>query len=86
MDVVQIAETIQTLYEIGFHVRVVISDNHSSNVTAFNNLYSKYGYASHENLITHCCTSDVVVTRPLQRDGGMAEHHGASEAGQLPRA
>ena len=28
----------------------------------------------------------VVVTSPLPRDGGMAEHHGVSEAGKLPRA
>ena len=28
----------------------------------------------------------VVVTRPLPRDGGMAKHHGAPEAGQLPKA
>ena len=28
----------------------------------------------------------VVVTRPLPRDGGMAEDHGAPEAGQLPKA
>ena len=27
----------------------------------------------------------VVVTRPLSRDGGMAEDHGAPEAEQLPR-
>ena len=27
----------------------------------------------------------VVVTRPLPRDGGMAEDHGAPEAGQLSR-
>ena len=27
----------------------------------------------------------VVVTGPLPRDGGMAEDHGAPEAGQLPR-
>ena len=27
----------------------------------------------------------VVVIRPLPRDGGMAEDHGASEAEQLPR-
>ena len=27
----------------------------------------------------------VVVTQPLPRDGGMAEDHGAPEAGQLPR-
>ena len=28
----------------------------------------------------------VVVTRPLVKDGGIAEDHGALEAGQLPRA
>ena len=28
----------------------------------------------------------VVVTEPLPRDGGMAEDHGALEAGRLPRA
>ena len=28
----------------------------------------------------------VVVTRPLPRDGGMAEDHGAPEASQFPRA
>ena len=27
----------------------------------------------------------VVVTRPLPRDGGMAEDHGTPEAGQLPK-
>ena len=27
----------------------------------------------------------VVVTRPLPRDGGMANNHGAPEAGQLSR-
>ena len=27
----------------------------------------------------------LLVTRPIPRDGGMAEYHGAPEAGQLPR-
>ena len=27
----------------------------------------------------------LLVTRPLPRDGGMAEDHGSPEAGQLPR-
>ena len=27
----------------------------------------------------------LLVTRPLPRDGGMVEDHGAPEAGQLPR-
>ena len=26
----------------------------------------------------------LLITRPLPRDGGMAEDHGAAEAGQLP--
>ena len=44
-------------------------------------------------LVKVACTRDknytcrlVVVTRPLLWDGGMAEDHGAPEAGQLPRA
>ena len=28
----------------------------------------------------------LLITRPLPRDGGMAEDHGASEAGKLPMA
>ena len=35
-----------------------------------------------------CVANDdllLLVTRPLPRDGGMAEDHGAPEAGQLPR-
>ena len=34
--------------------------------------------------ITHACV--VVAIRPLPRDGGMAEDHGAPEAGQISRA
>ena len=34
----QIIESIQSLHEIGFHVRAVISDNHPSNVSALNKL------------------------------------------------
>ena len=49
----QIIETIQSLHEVGFHVRAVISDNHPSNVSAFNELFSKYGSESHENAILH---------------------------------
>ena len=54
----QIIETIQSLHEIGFHMRAVISDNHPSNVSAFNELFSKYGSKSHENAILHHSTSD----------------------------
>ena len=35
---------------------------------------------------SYCKEPIVVVTRPLPRDGGIAEDHGAPEARQLPRA
>ena len=54
----QIAETIQSLHKIGFHVRAVISDNHLSNVAAFNDLLSKFRYALHENTILYPSTTD----------------------------
>ena len=54
----QIIETIQSLHEIGFHVRAVISDNHPSNVSAFIELFSKYGSQSHGNAILRHSTSD----------------------------
>ena len=40
-------------------------------------------------IVTHKSTVGIVVavvTRPLLRNGGMAEDHGATEAGQLTRA
>ena len=54
----QLIETIQSLHEIGFHVRAVISDDHPSNVSAFNELFSKYESESHENAILHPSMSD----------------------------
>ena len=54
----QIIETIQSLHEIGFHVRAVVSDNHPSNVSAFNELFSKYRSELHENAILNHSTSD----------------------------
>ena len=54
----QIIETTQSLHKIGFHVQAVISDNHLSNVSAFNKLLSKYGSESHENATLHHFTSD----------------------------
>ena len=39
---------------------------------------SFYGYGDRMMLL-------LLFTRPLPRDGGMAEDHGAPEAGQLPR-
>ena len=53
----QIIESIQFHHEIGFHVRAVISDNHPSNVPAFNKLFSKYGSESHEKAVLHHSTS-----------------------------
>ena len=54
----QIIESIQSYHEIGFQVRAVISDNYPSNGSAFNELFSKYGTESHENIILHHSTSD----------------------------
>ena len=47
----QLIESIQSLHEIDFHVRAVISDNHPSNVFAFDELFSKHGNESRENVI-----------------------------------
>ena len=52
----QIIETIQSLHEISFHVRAVILDNHPSNVSALNKIFSKYESQSHENKILHHST------------------------------
>ena len=54
----QIIESIQSLHEMGFHMRAVILDNHSSSVSAFNELSSKDGSKSYENVILHHSTSD----------------------------
>ena len=54
----QVVETIQSLHEIGFHVRAVISNNHLNNVSAFNELFSKFRSESHENAILHHSTSN----------------------------
>ena len=54
----QLIETIQSPHEIGFHVQAVNSDNHPSNVSAFNELFLKYGSKSHKNAILQYSTSD----------------------------
>ena len=51
-------ESIQSLHEIGFHVRTVISDNLPSKVSAFNKLFSEYKSELHENVILHHSASD----------------------------
>ena len=42
--------------------------------------------AALQYLLKNLFTVVVVATRPLPRDGSMAEDHGASEAKQFPRA
>ena len=39
----EIEKCIQNLHDVGFRVRAVVSDNHSSNVAAFNSLFAEYG-------------------------------------------
>ncbi|XP_065639339.1 uncharacterized protein LOC136072179 [Hydra vulgaris] len=46
-------ECITSLQENGFHVRGVISDNHSTNVSAFSHLMQKYKNTNHVSSITH---------------------------------
>ena len=50
-----VEESIKSLHEVGFQVRAVITDNHPSNVAAFNDLRRKFGNASHENAISLPC-------------------------------
>ena len=50
----------ESLPEIGFHVRAVISDNLPSNVAAFNDLQSKFRYALHENTILYPSATDCI--------------------------
>ena len=42
-------------------------------------------YAFEKKHVTENSLLLLLVTRPLPRDGGMAEDHGAPESGQLPR-
>ena len=46
-------ELIKSLHECGFFVRAVISDNHSTNVSAFNFMLKKYGSKDSPNTIKH---------------------------------
>ena len=48
-----IDETITSLHETGFNVRLVVSDNHSTNVCAFNLLLSQYRSDMHNHYIQH---------------------------------
>ena len=49
----QINELLSSLHECGFHVRAVISDNHSTNVAAFKLLENAYGITGSPDTITH---------------------------------
>ena len=50
----QIDECIHTLHKTGFNIVAVISDNHSTNVSAFNILIKKYPHTRKDiNIIDH---------------------------------
>ena len=51
-------DCITSLQENGFHVRGVISDNHSTNVSAFSHLMHKYKNTTHVSSITHPTKKD----------------------------
>ena len=46
-------EVLESLHKCGFHVRAVICDNHSTNVSAFNVLLKKYGLKDSPDTIKH---------------------------------
>ena len=48
-----IDETITCLHGVGFNVRLVVSDNHSTNVLAFNLLLTQYDSDMHNHYIQH---------------------------------
>ena len=49
----QIDKTLLSLHSLGFHVYAVISDNHSTNVNAFQKLVAKYENGDCVNSIWH---------------------------------
>ena len=57
----EIDESIKSLHEVGFNVCAVISDNHATNVSAFHNLYEKFG-TTQINAIAHSSSSADLVT------------------------
>lgn len=48
-----ISDCIRSLHDAGLQVRAVISDNHTTNVAAFKELWKKYGKIEQENAIRH---------------------------------
>ena len=56
----EMEESIGSLNEMGFKVRGVLTDNHSSNVSAFSYLISSYGFDSNIHGIKYPSSSDVV--------------------------
>ena len=50
---VHVDESIKSLHEIGFQVRAVISDNHSTNVSAYSHLIEEYGFSKEIHGIKH---------------------------------
>ena len=56
-----VGECITSLQENGFHVRGVVSDNHSTNISAFSHLMHKYKNTKHVSSITHPTKKDSVI-------------------------
>ena len=48
-----IEESIESLNHVGFHVRAVISDDHSTNVSAFSKLIESHGFDAKIHAIKH---------------------------------
>ena len=54
----QVEEVLESLHKCGFHVRAVICDNHSTNVSAFSLLLKKYGIKDSPDAIKHPSRKD----------------------------
>ena len=73
----QIVECITSLNKLGFKVRAVLTDDHSSNVSAFNSLISSYGFdpkihgikfASNINVITYLFFDTVHLVKNIRNN------------------
>ena len=57
----EIDDSMKSLHEVGFNVCAAISDNHTTNVSAFRNLYQKFG-TTQINAIAHSSSPAGLVT------------------------
>ena len=74
----------QAFSDISLRIYLKLKTNAPTNVKLDSHHYYLVKFSDNFKI----CTSGagVVVTRPLPRDGGMAEDHGVPKTGQLPRA